>query len=181
MFAQYFAGSPEDDTPIDDGRPIILITGVTGFIGAQLLNHCLKIDKDIAATYKIRATVRNPMDAEKLEPLYQWFGGAKALASLVEIVHMDLEDDDSIDKAVSGVTYVLHTASPVGINEPIDPNEMIRPALEGTLSVMRAASKYKVKRVVMTSSVAAIETQSPEVMAEDPILDESNWSDLESS
>ena len=119
------------------------------------------------------------MDAEKLDPLYKWFGGAEELASKVEIVHMDLEDDDSIDKAVEGVTYVLHTASPVGINEPADPNEMIRPAVEGTLSVMRAAVKHKVKRVVVTSSIAAIETQTPEIMAEDPILDETNWSNLE--
>ena len=43
------------------------------------------------------------MDAEKLDPLYKWFGGAEELASKVEIVHMDLEDDDSIDKAVEGI------------------------------------------------------------------------------
>ena len=71
---------------------------------------------------------------------------------------MDLDDDESIDKAVEGVTYVLHTASPVGINEPADPNDMIRPAVEGTLSIMRAAVKHQVKRVVVTSSIAAVET-----------------------
>ena len=82
------------------------------------------------------------MDAVKLDPLYQWFGGAEELASKVEIVHVDLDDAESIERAVEGVTYVLHTASPVGINEPSDPNDMIRPAVEGTLSVMRAAVKY---------------------------------------
>ena len=56
---------------------------------------------------------------------------------------------------------------------------MIKPAVEGTLSVMRAAVKYGVKRVVITSSLGAIESQSPELMEEDPILDETYWSDLE--
>lgn len=181
MLASYFGyGTPEDQAEQND-KQVILITGVTGFIGAQLLNYCLDQEKEVAANYQIRATVRNPMDAEKLHPLYEWFGGEDELAKKVDVVHLDLEDDESIDNAVEGVTYILHTASPVGIYEPTDPNEMIRPAVEGTLSVMRAAVKHRVKRVVVTSSIAAIETQTSEFLAEDPVLDESLWSNLEAA
>ena len=54
------------------------------------------------------------------------------------------------------MTYVVHTASPFPSYEPKDENIVIKPAVEGTLSVMRAAHKYKIKRVVLTSSIAAI-------------------------
>ena len=54
MFASYFGGAEESNAAAADensGKPIILITGVTGFIGAQLLNHCLDVGKDIASEY----------------------------------------------------------------------------------------------------------------------------------
>ena len=98
----------------------------------------------------------------------------------MEIVHADLLDDPSIDKAIEGATYVIHTANPVGIDEPSDPNVMIKPSVEGTLSVLKAANKHKVKRVVMTSSIAAVETQTSETMENDPVLDETYWSELNS-
>ena len=99
------------------------------------------------------------MDHEKMEPLHDWFGGAEALTEKADIYHLDLEDDSSIDEAVKGATYVIHTASPVGIEQlPRGPQDMIKPAVEGTLSVMRAAVKYGVKRVVITSSLGAIES-----------------------
>jgi dihydroflavonol-4-reductase len=61
-------------------------------------------------------------------------------------------DAESIDKAVEGCSYVVHTASPIPIKQPDDEELLIKPAVEGTLSVLRAASKHKVKRVVLTSS-----------------------------
>ena len=79
------------------------------------------------------------MDAVKMQPLNDWFGGAEALAEKADIVHLDLLDDNSIDEAIAGATYVIHSANPVGINEPNDPAEMIRPSVDGTLSVMQAA------------------------------------------
>ena len=159
-------------------QPVIVITGVTGFIGAQILNHCLN-DADIADNYQIRGTARNPMDAVKMQPLNDWFGGAEALAEKADIVNLDLLDDNSIDEAIAGATYVIHSANPVGINEPNDPAEMIRPSVDGTLSVMRAAQKHGVKRVVITSSIGAVETQSSELLEQDPVLDETHWSQLD--
>ena len=108
-------------------------------------------------------------------PLYDYFGGEEALKSKVEILHVDLLDESTIHTALSGATYVIHTATPVGIQEPKDENDMIRPAVEGTLGVMRAATIHCVKRVVITSSIAAIETQDPTNV---DILDENYWSDL---
>lgn len=61
----------------------------------------------------------------------------------------------SWDAAVAGCEYVLHVASPLGTDSPKDPNELIVPARDGTLRVLRAAIRAGVKRVVMTSSVAA--------------------------
>ena len=61
--------------------------------------------------------------------------------------------------AIEGCDYVVHTASPFPDDIPKDENVLIRPAVDGTLAVMRAAHKYKVKRVVVTSSVASIMVQ----------------------
>ena len=61
-----------------------------------------------------------------------------------------------MEKAIEGCTFVVHTASPFPEAIPKDENVLIKPAVEGTLTVMRAALKNKVKRVVITSSVAAI-------------------------
>jgi nucleoside-diphosphate-sugar epimerase len=57
-----------------------------------------------------------------------------------------------LDKAIEGCSYVVHTASPLPIGIPEDENVVVKPAVEGTLAVMRAAHKHRVKRVVITSS-----------------------------
>lgn len=59
-------------------------------------------------------------------------------------------------QAMEGSTYIVHTASPFPIENPKDENVLIKPAVEGTLAVMKAARLNKVKRVVVTSSVASI-------------------------
>ena len=91
-------------------------------------------------------------------------------------MHADLQDDDSIDFAIQGASFVIHTAHPGGASEATDPNEIILPSLHGTMSVMRASSKHGIKRVVLTSSISAIESQTPETMECHPTLDESHWS-----
>lgn len=65
-------------------------------------------------------------------------------------------DAESLDRAVQGCMYVVHTASPFPVAAPKHEDELIKPAVEGTLGALRAAHKYRVKRVVITSSVAAI-------------------------
>lgn len=95
----------------------------------------------------------------------------------MELVEADLLKPESFDAAVAGCTYVIHTASPFVIEPPKDENVLIKPAVEGTLAVLRAAHKHRVKRVVITSSVVAIQYRTPEnAMA---IYDETSWSDIE--
>ena len=95
----------------------------------------------------------------------------------MEIVAAELLDPESLDKAIEGCEYVVHTASPLPIKMPTDENELIKPAVEGTLAVLRAAHKHKVKRVVWTSSGLTISMRRPE--NQKPLYNESDWSDVD--
>ena len=114
---------------------------------------------------------------EKMAPLIRFFG--KDLLSQVEFVNADLLDERSIESAVAGCDYVVHTASPVAFASPKDHDDLIVPAVNGVKYVMRAAQKHRTKRVVITSSIASVyrlpEDKRPEVFTEE------NWSDLEYS
>ena len=74
---------------------------------------------------------------------------------LVEFVNAELTDDASMDAAIKGAKYVIHTASPVVLADAKDPDTVIKPAIEGCLSAVRASAKHRVERVVITSSVMA--------------------------
>lgn len=74
----------------------------------------------------------------------------------IEFVNADLLDTQSIINACEGATYLIHTASPVVFNQPKDASVLVKPAVEGTLAAMRGAHLHKLKRVVLTSSVAAV-------------------------
>lgn len=87
----------------------------------------------------------------------------------------DLLDAQTMRDAVRGCQWVAHVASPFVIEEPADENELIKPAVEGTLSVLRACKEFGVKRVCVTSSVAAV--ASPDPRTEPDEFDESTWSD----
>jgi len=75
-------------------------------------------------------------------------------------VNVNLLDHKSIEKAVQGATYIVHTASPFPLGNPRDPMQVIGPAVEGTKNIMVEALMQKVKRVVVTSSTAAIEAKN---------------------
>lgn len=121
----------------------VLVTGATGFVAG----HCVQELLDHG--YTVRATVRDPSATAKLAHL-------RALGD-VEFVAADLTSDDGWAAAMAGCTYVLHVASPFPSTQPDDENDLIRPAVDGTLRVLRAAAASgTVRRVVMTSSAAAI-------------------------
>ena len=98
----------------------------------------------------MRGTVRDITNQAKLDPLKKAYG--EELFNQLELVSANLLDAESLDKAIEGCDYVVHIASPLPIKSPEDDMELITPAVEGTLAVMRAALKHKVKRVVVTSS-----------------------------
>ena len=104
-----------------------------------------------------------------MQPLRETFGDQ------VEFVEADLLDEDSLMKAIEGSTYVVHTASPAPINMPKDENVLIKPAVNGTMAIMKAAHKNSVKRVVITSSVAAIAVTQDNDKNEYTVND---WSDI---
>jgi nucleoside-diphosphate-sugar epimerase len=126
----------------------VLVTGGSGFIGS----HCIL--QLLAAGHQVRTTVRNPQRERDVRALLK-VGGAEP-GDRLSFFAADLEKDASWPQAVAGCEYVLHVASPFPSTIPKDENELIVPAREGALRVLRASRDAGVKRVVLTSSFAAI-------------------------
>jgi nucleoside-diphosphate-sugar epimerase len=126
----------------------ILVTGGSGFIGS----HCIL--QLLAAGHQVRTTVRNLKREPEVRTLLK-AGGADP-GNRLSFFATDLENDAGWKEAVTGCEYVLHVASPFPPSIPKHEDELIVPAREGTLRVLRAARDAGVKRVVLTSSFAAI-------------------------
>ena len=127
----------------------VLVTGGSGFIGA----HCIL--KLLGAGHEVRTTVRSlKREADVRAMLKQ--GGAAEPGERLSFATADLESDAGWPDAVAGCDHVLHVASPFPPAVPKDENELIVPAREGALRVLRAARDKGVKRVVLTSSFAAV-------------------------
>ncbi len=126
----------------------ILVTGGSGFVGS----HC--IAQLLAAGHGVRATVRSLSREAEIGAMLARAGvdGADRLS----LFAADLEDDAGWDVAVAGCEYVLHVASPFPASVPADPQELIRPARDGALRVLRAGVSAGVRRLVLTSSFAAV-------------------------
>ncbi len=128
--------------------PLVLVTGITGFIGS----HCAAAL--LQRGYRVRGSLRSASRAESIRQAIgrQVSQGIEGL----EFAEADLTRDAGWTEAAAGCTYVLHVASPVPTYVPKDPMEIIRPAVEGTRRVLRAAARSGVKRTVLTSSTAAV-------------------------
>ena len=144
---------------------IVLVTGGSGFIGS----HCIL--QLLGAGYSVRTTVRDrKREADVLAMLK--VGGADP-GDRLAFAAADLEKDTGWADAVAGCEYVLHVASPFPANIPKHEDELIVPAREGALRVLAAARDAGVKRVVLTSSFAAIGYgQEPRM------FDERDWTNL---
>lgn len=125
----------------------VLVTGATGFIAG----HC--IHELLTHGYAVRGSVRNlaTADVAHLHAMAERTGGS------LELVEASLDADTGWDEAVDGCTYVWHLASPNPPKVPRHEDELIRPAVDGTRRVLRAAeASGTVRRVVLTSSTDAI-------------------------
>jgi nucleoside-diphosphate-sugar epimerase len=143
----------------------VLVTGGSGYIGSWCVIELLR------RGYVVRATVRNLRSEAPVRAVIDALGHAQNTLSFHAA---NLTSDAGWDEAVAGCDFVLHVASPLAVAEPRDPNTIIVPARDGARRVIGAAIKADVKRVVMTSSVAAT---SLGYGAPDGVADETNWSD----
>ncbi|WP_343673638.1 aldehyde reductase [Chitinophaga sp.] len=126
----------------------VLVTGGTGFVAS----HCIL--QLLQQGYQVKTTIRTPDKKDKVLEMLRT-GGITNFQD-IQFVVADLTADSNWSLAVADCKYVLHVASPIFLRVPKDPNEMIRPAVDGTLRVLKAARDAGVKRVVMTSNFGAV-------------------------
>jgi nucleoside-diphosphate-sugar epimerase len=144
----------------------ILVTGGSGFIGSHSILQLL------AAGHQVRTTVRSMNREAGVRSALKEAGADPG--DRLSFIAADLEKDAGWPEAVAGCDYVLHVASPFPPSIPKHENELIVPAREGTLRVLRASRDAGVKRVVLTSSFAAVGYgQKPQ---EAP-FNETDWTD----
>ena len=126
----------------------ILVTGGSGFIGS----HCIL--QLLAAGHQVRTTLRSLKREGDVRAMLK--EGSAEPGDRLSFIAADLVNDAGWPEAVAGCDYVLHVASPLPPSVPKNEDELIVPAVEGTLRVLRASRDAGVKRVVLTSSFAAI-------------------------
>jgi nucleoside-diphosphate-sugar epimerase len=147
----------------------VLVTGGTGFVGA----HCLI--QLLAAGHETRATVRDLKRESDVRAMLR-HGGAGEVGERLKLFRADLNADAGWAEAAAGCDTVLHVASPFPSTVPKDENELIAPARDGALRVLRAARDAGVKRVVLTSSFAAIGYGGPKDRT--AVFTEEDWTNL---
>lgn len=149
----------------------VLLTGASGYIGKhitlQLLNE----------GYEVRASVRNLSKATEVKnAVLPHLKDQANIDSRLTFVELDLEKDAGWNEALKDIDVLMHTASPFPIASPKDENDLIQPAVEGTLRALRAAKAAGVKRIILTSSVAAV--YGCDLPANKKEFDETMWTDV---
>ena len=145
------------------------MTGGSGFIGGHCILHLL------AAGHNVRTTVRNLQRETAVREMLRRAGSPAD--NRLSFATADLEKTQGWSEAVAGCDYVLHVASPVPASAPAHEDDLIVPAREGALRVLRAARDGGVRRVVLTSSFAAIGYGHKQQTVP---FNETNWTSLNS-
>ncbi|XP_020265424.1 cinnamoyl-CoA reductase 2-like [Asparagus officinalis] len=145
----------------------VCVTGAGGFIASWLVKLLL------SKGYMVHGTVRDPSD-EKNAHLKNLDGALENL----QLFKADLLDYNAVAAAIAGCEGVFHVASPVPPTKVLNPEvELLAPAVEGTLIVLKVCSEVKVKRVIVVSSVVSV-LMNPK-WPKDKVMDEECWSDSE--
>jgi dihydroflavonol-4-reductase len=153
-----------------ENNVLVTVTGASGFIAL----HCVR--ELLRDGYRVRGTLRS---LDKEPAVRAALAPHAEATSRLSFVAANLLEDAGWPAAVEGARYVLHVASPVPAAPPANEEELIRPAVDGTLRVLRAAKAAGVSRAVMTSSISAVVYNEKGERGER--LDESDWSDLNPS
>lgn len=129
----------------------IFLTGASGFIAKHIVLQLLN------AGYHVRGSVRSLSRGDEVrEAVRAHLSDAENLEERLRFVALDLASDEGWDGVMEGCSALLHTASPFPLQQPEDEDDVIRPAVEGTLRALRAADAAGIDRVVLTSSAAAV-------------------------
>lgn len=143
----------------------VLVTGISGFVGQHCAAELLKKGyavrgsvRSLSRTDEVTIGIKNEIDPK----------------GNLEFCELDLMKDAGWDKAMEGCDYVLHIASPFVVKVPKDENELIKPAVDGTLRALKAAKKAGVKRVVLTSSTVAMQGGKHGIVK----INQDSWTDV---
>ena len=151
---------------------LVTLTGASGFIARHILVRLL--DRG----YRVRATLRDAgKGAQIFEEISPFLTSPEDARARLEFVSLDLEADEGWDSALSGSDALIHTASPFPLEMPKEEMDLIRPAVDGTKRALGAATKAGVRRVILTSSFAAIMGEAGKSGAKP--LTEDDWTDPE--
>ncbi|XP_030506213.2 cinnamoyl-CoA reductase 1 [Cannabis sativa] len=152
-------------TVVEKARKVVCVTGAGGFIASSLIKLLLSND------YIVHGTVRQPNDAK-----YAHLNKLDKASENLKLFKADLLDYGSLVSAIHGCSGVFHVASPVPPASVPNPEvELIEPAVNGTLNVLKACAEAKIERVIYVSSSAAV-ALNPN-WPKDQVMDETCWSD----
>jgi nucleoside-diphosphate-sugar epimerase len=146
----------------------VLVTGGSGFLGGWCIVEALQ------RGYRVRTTIR---DLAREHEVRDGVAARVDAGDRLTVLAADLLRDEGWPEAIDGCDYVLHVASPFPAAQPKDPDELIVPARDGTLRVLRGSTAAGVKRVVVTSSVAAVRNAGLDASKRGRELTEADWSD----
>ncbi|MEL6818416.1 MAG: aldehyde reductase [Pseudomonadota bacterium] len=149
---------------------IVVLTGITGFIAKHIALQLLN------AGYTVRGTLRSKNRAnEVIEALKPHLTDGVDIGEKLSFYEANLTGDQGWAEVMAGADVLVHTASPFPIAQPKNEEELIRPAVDGTLRAMKAADEAGIERVILTSSMAAV--MNKPLTADRSAYDHTDWSD----
>jgi nucleoside-diphosphate-sugar epimerase len=148
----------------------VLVTGGSGFIAGHCILQLLASGRRVRTT--LRATSREPA----LRAVLAGAGADEKQLQRLHVLPADLTQDAGWAEAVVGVDAVLHVASPVRPGHAVNEDDVVVPAREGTLRVLRAACGAGVRRLVLTSAFHAVGFGRGRI---DHVFTEEDWSPLQ--
>jgi nucleoside-diphosphate-sugar epimerase len=165
QLSEHSTASLNDATPIMSTRPLVLLTGGSGYIGAHTIDNFLRHG------YRLRLAGRNANSCQKMLQTHNNFKD-----SIETVTVEDITVPGAFDSAVKDVDGVIHMASPFFHNMQDTEKDMLLPAIDGTVGILKSIAKNapKVKCVVITSSIAAIADFS-KGLRPGHVYDETQW------